>query len=54
MNQTFCSACIHDGGNKKDCLSPKAPYTNFVDGVKSRVQLNLEGKCQYFKKKEGE
>ena len=47
---TLCINCQHDGGMDKGCLSPEAPCTDFVMGTKQQRELNIAGKCLYFKK----
>jgi hypothetical protein len=55
--QTLCWGCGYNGGEENECMAPDAPYTDCVRGIKSRLTLNLNGECQWFRwsqKKEGE
>jgi len=54
--QVLCRECRHNGGQEKECTSLDALYTDYVNGLKIRVIINLDGNCSYFGsiEKEGE
>ena len=57
--ETICSKChwyrkvSYEYGYGDTCKSPEAPVTDFVSGEKDPKQINIVGKCQYYKPRVG-
>ena len=50
----ICRRCMFykDTVSTAACLSPKAPFTDFVMGIKEPVKINKKGDCEFFHKRD--
>ena len=58
MAITLCIKCGHhrEAGTSEcydPCLSPEAPYKEFVDGKKYCSDINTKGDCKFYSQKDG-